>query len=496
MPVNLDFLLRYHARTGSVEARRLAVETLEAMAAGGIFDQLGGGFSRYSTDELWRVPHFEKMLYDNAQLAAVACDAYLITREPKLASIARRTLEYLLRDLRHPEGGFFSAEDADSAPEPGAAKTEGAFYVWSKAEIDALLGEDAAVFCARYGVEPGGNALSDPHGELTGKNVLFEAMTLEEAAKAAGAPLKGLDGRLAAARQKLFEARARRPRPHLDDKVLASWNGLALSALAKAARALEEPRWLEAAAQAAGFVRIHLYDSAAKRLWRRWRDGQRAVPGTSDDYAFMAQGLLDLYEAGGDAQWLAWALELTETQQTLFASDEGGLYMTAEGHDDRLLARVIEDSDNVEPCASSAAVSNLQRLHRLCQRDDFGAFAQRTLERFGGLMEERPLSLPAMLGALTVALTPPVEVVICGDAERDPARSMLQETRRRFAPERALLQVDAVNRPKLAALAPWTAVLPVPEKACAFVCVEYACGLPLDGSQALAERLDGLRKTP
>ena len=494
MPVNLEFLLRHHARTGSAEALRLVTESLRAMAAGGIFDQLGGGFARYSTDERWRVPHFEKMLYDNAQLAAVACDAHLLTGEPKHAEIARRTLDYMLRELRHPDGGFFSAEDADSAPELGEAKTEGAFYVWTKAEIESLLGADAAVFCARYGVEPDGNALEDPHGELAGKNVLYEAMTLEQAAKAAGAPLKGLEQRLADARAKLLEARSRRPRPHLDDKVLASWNGLALSALAKAARALEDPKWLEAGDRAAAFVRERLYDASAKRLWRRWRDGQRAVPGTSDDYAFMALGLLDLYEAGGDARWLQWALELAEIQQELFAAEEGGLYMTALGHDDRLIARVVEDSDNVEPCASSVAADLLLRLERLCQREDLGAFARKTLERFGGAIEERPLSLPAMLGALSASLMPPVEVVVCGDAAKDPARSMLRETRRRFQPQRALLQVDSANRPLLARLAPWTAALPVPGKACAFVCVDYACGLPLDGSQALAERLDGLPK--
>jgi uncharacterized protein YyaL (SSP411 family) len=495
MPVNLDFLLRYHARTGSAEALRLVTETLKAMAGGGLFDQLGGGFSRYSTDERWRVPHFEKMLYDNAQLASVACDAYMLTRDKRLAEIARSTLDYALRDLRHPEGGFYSAEDADSAPEPGAPKREGAFYVWTREELErALAKDDFAAFCARYGVEPDGNALHDPHGELAGRNVLYEARGLDETAKIAGVPRAGLELRLARCRQTLLERRARRPRPHLDDKVLASWNGLMLGALARGARALEERAYLDAAGRAAAFLQAHLYDSGEKRLYRRWRDGQRAVPGTADDYAFLAQGLLDLYHAGGDPRWLSWALELTETQQALFAAPEGGLYMTAEGADANLLARVIEDSDNVEPCASSVAVSNLQRLSRLCQRDDFGAFARKTLERFGGAMEERPAALPAMLSALSSALMPPLEAVVCGDPLKDPARAMLSDARGRFLPHLSLLQLDEKTRPPLARLCPWTAALPVSVKPQAFVCVDYACGLPLDDSSAFSAKLDELRK--
>jgi uncharacterized protein YyaL (SSP411 family) len=458
MPVNLDFLLRYHRRTGSAEALRMVLETLRAMSAGGLYDQLGGGFARYSTDAEWRVPHFEKMLYDNAQLACVLADAFLLTRDGELRRVLRETMEYLCRDLRGPHGGFLSGEDADSEGK------EGAFYVWTFEE----LGEAAPLF----GALPEGNALHDPHGELTGKNVLLAEKPIPKEL-----------------RKKLFELREKRPRPHLDDKVLAAWNGLALSACAKASRALEDPQYLAAGEKAADFVKESLWDG--KRLWRRWRDGERAVLGTADDYACLALGLTDLYEAGGSASRLEWAAELASEMLRLFSAEDGGLYMTAADHDERLLARVVEDSDNVEPCAGSAAALVLLRLARLCGRDEFQEAAMKLIVRFGGVLNERPLSLPSMLGAVMLSLDEPVELVVCGEAGRDPSRAMLEEGRRRFAPRLSILQVDPASRPVLARAAPWTAAVPVPEDAAAFVCVGRACGLPVKSSSELSEILDG-----
>ena len=388
MPGNLAFLLRHHARTGV--GLEMVVDTLKAMAAGGVFDQVGGGFHRYSVDEAWRVPHFEKMLYDNAQLASVAWDAFLASSDPALERICRRTLEYLKRDLRHPEGGFYSAEDADSEGR------EGAFYVWKYDDLP----EDIR---ARYGAEKEGNAPHDPHGEFTGLNILYDT-------RPGDAPLA----------DRLLEERSKRIRPHLDDKILASWNGLAISAFAKAGD-------VATAAQAARFLKNKLYDG--KRLWRRWRDGERAVPGTSDDYAFVAQGLLDLFEASGEAEWLEWALALTETQQRLFAAPGGGLYMTAADHDAHLLTRVIEDSDNVEPCASSVAAGNLLRLWRLTAREGLRKAAMEILERFGGALKDRPTSLPHLAGVVETELMPPQELVIVGPGEPkgfNPARVVVR----------------------------------------------------------------------
>ena len=489
MPVNQAFLLRYHARAGSARALEIAAETLRAMARGGICDQLGGGFHRYSTDAQWRVPHFEKMLYDNAQLAANFIEAFQATRDEEFSRGARETLDYILRDMTAPEGGFYSAEDADSLPpelaakgvkdEGHAHKTEGAFYLWSEKEIREILGAEADDFIRAYGVKADGNAPHDPHGEFAGKNVLHLERPEDHA-------------KLAAARAKLFAVRAKRPRPGLDDKVLTSWNGLMISALAKAAQAFGEPRYLGAAAKAAHFLRAELYDSKARSLWRRWRKGEKAVPGMAEDFAFLAQGLLDLFEASFDPQWLAWALELTERQQELFGSKDGGLYMTEDAKDKSLLLRVMEDSDNVEPSASSVGAMNLLRLAQFAGRKDFSDAARRTLERFGPMMRERPLSQAYMLCAADYALSKPRQIVIAGGADEPGTAAMLAAVHERFMPSKILLRVGDDNRAKLAKLVPFISnLVPVGGKPTAYLCENYACKLPTNDLAQFKALLDG-----
>ena len=281
-----NFLLRYHAATGNSEALDMVLATLREMAKGGMNDQLGGGFHRYSVDERWFVPHFEKMLYDQAQLAISYLEAFQITRDGQYASAARDIFAYVLRDMTHPDGGFFSAEDADSADESGE-KREGAFYVWAAEEIDALLAPgDAKMFRYRYGVADGGNVEEDPHGEFRGRNILFQAHTLEETALYSNARMEETRSILKSACAKLMEVRGARPRPHLDDKILAAWNGLMISAFAHGAQALDEPRYADAARGAANFVRREMWDetrgiSAAPlsgRLWRGRLSGRLRVP--------------------------------------------------------------------------------------------------------------------------------------------------------------------------------------------------------------------------
>ena len=254
MPVNLNFLLREHARSGKKEALDMVLATSRAMAAGGVCDQVGGGFHRYGVDARWRVPHFEKMLYDNAQIAACLVEAWQVSGEEALARAARRALDYLLRDLASDEGAFFSAEDADSAPPEGGEKAEGAFYLWTRHELDSALGADAEAFRFRYGVEDDGNAPADPHGEFSGKNILYEARSIEKAAAKFNIPVNDLAPRLERCLDKLRARRENRARPGLDDKVLACWNGLAISAFAKAAQAFGDARYLEAARRAAAFL--------------------------------------------------------------------------------------------------------------------------------------------------------------------------------------------------------------------------------------------------
>jgi len=510
MPVYYHFLLRDHARTKNPESLEMAVASLHAMARGGLRDHVGGGFHRYSTDARWHVPHFEKMLYDNAQLAAVYVEAYQLTRDPAFAEVARETLDYVLRDLTHPEGAFYSAEDADSllpdakdsqdlraeprapAASPGgeshAMKGEGAFYVWTKNEIDEVLGPDAApLFAERYGVQPNGNAAADPLGEFKGKNILFEARAIKDLAAARGLPEKDAVWTLREARRKLFDRRAARPRPHLDDKIIAGWNGLMISALAKAAQAFEEPRYLLAAEKAALFLHTRLYDAQARRLYRRWRDGERKIPGIADDYAFVVQGLLDLHEASFDLQWLDWAVTLAEEQDALFLDkDAGGYFLTAADHDENLIARVKEDMDNVEPSASSVAVLNVLRLELLTGREDFRRAAEMTLRFFTPTLRARALALPQMLSALAFALGQPRQIVLAGAPGAADTKALLRAVNRLFLPFKTLLLADGgpgVAREILHGKAPRNG------HAAAYVCVDKTCAPPVDTPEALAKLL-------
>jgi len=500
MPINQNFLLRYWARSGEPRALEMAVGTLKAMAEGGIYDHLGGGFSRYSVDGEWRVPHFEKMLYDNAQLAVNFLEAFQASKDTELARVAGETLRYVLRDLALPEGGFASAEDADSLPpegaaRPGAQEKEGAFYLWTLTELEKLLGPEAAKpFAFRYGVRPEGNAFDDPHGEFRGRNILFAEGSLKETAakfgRSEGETRRLLDG----ARAKLLEARSRRPRPGRDDKVLASWNGLMLSALAKGYQVLEDPAFLAAGRRAAGFLRKNLYDPGTRRLFHRWAGGERAVPGMADDYAFLVQGLLDLYEADFDLDWLDWAVDLTETQNRSFLdAGKGVLYMTSEGHDQALLARMAGDTDNVEPSAASVAALNLLRLAQFTGRKDFRDAAQALLERAGEQMRRLPRSLPQMLVAADFALSRPRQIVLAGDPQDPASVEMLRVVRSRFLPAKVVLWVTpGPVRERLAKLLPFLqGVHPIRGKTTAFVCVNYACELPTTDLRVLEDILDG-----
>jgi uncharacterized protein YyaL (SSP411 family) len=313
-PVIFNFLLRYYKSSNRQEALDMTLDTLRAMANGGMRDQLGGGFHRYSVDERWFVPHFEKMLYDQAQLVISYVEAWQITHDEFFANIARSTLDYVLRDMTHPDGGFFSAEDADSVIDPANPKDkgEGAFYVWTLSELKQLLGDRVAqVFANRYGVEANGNVANDPHSEFPGKNILYVKHSLEETAE------------LKAAEATLLEARSKRIRPDLDDKVLTAWNGLMISAFAKAAQSLDKPRYLAAAQRSSQFILETMYDAASGILLRRFRDGDAAIPGFLDDYAFFAAALLDLYEADFDPAHITYAIALTDKMRELFEDPSG-----------------------------------------------------------------------------------------------------------------------------------------------------------------------------
>lgn len=493
-PAAFNFLLRYWNRTGNREALDMTLATLRIMADGGMNDQLGGGFHRYAVDERWFLPHFEKMLYDQAQLAVSYVEAFQITGEAAWAETARATLDYVLRDMRHPEGAFYSAEDADSITDPArpAEKSEGAFYLWTRAEIDAVAGSPAADwFAFRYGVEPDGNVTEDPHGEFTGKNILFRAHTVEETAEHFNRPVDEVRTGILQASRKLLEIRGGRPRPHLDDKILTGWNGLMISALARAGAALGETAYTEAALRAAGFVFERLHDPARGGLLRRYRDGEAAIPAFLDDYAFLAQACLDLYHAVFNLGWLDRALKLTAVMREQFEDPAaGGYYSTAAG-DDNLVMRIKEDYDGAEPSGNSIAVLNLLRLAALTGRGDLRQSAERALAAFSGRMTAAPIAVPQMLAAYEFALAPPREVVIAGERSAPDTLELLRTLHARFLPHTVALLADSeeTRRMLAAGLPALEGMRPLDGRAAAYVCENFSCRLPVSDPSRLAELL-------
>ncbi len=488
------FLLRYYARTRNQEALNMVLLTLREMAKGGMKDQLGGGFHRYSVDERWFVPHFEKMLYDQAQIAISYLEAFQATGDAQYADTARAIFDYVLRDMTDPGGGFYAAEDADSVctPDEPGLKGEGAFYIWSIQEIRSLAGEPAADwFCYRYGVVEGTNVSNDPHGEFTGKNILYQAHTVEETARHFSQPVSEVASALQRVSRVLLEARATRVRPHLDDKILTSWNGLMISAFAKGGAVLEEPRYAEAARRAAGFLIDNLCDPAARTLLRRYRDGDAAIPGFLDDYAFFVQGLLDLYEAQFDLRHLQLAIQLTEKQLDLFPkrSRRGRiLWRTAEG-DPELILRIKEDYDGAEPSGNSVSVMNLVRLAQITNRDQFRQAAGRALNVFASRLSVAPMAVPQLLAACEFVAGEPREIIFAGVRESSGMQAMLRELHRRFVPSCIVLLADSAEARKVlsSGIPSIDSMQPVDGVATAYVCRQYTCQLPVSDPAKFAE---------
>ena len=503
-PALLHFLFRYGARKGFASpdgksARDMALFTLDRMAAGGMRDHLGGGFHRYSVDTYWHVPHFEKMLYDQAQLATAYLAAWQITEEEKHAAVTREILDYVSEKLRSPEGGFLSAEDADSLLRHGSPEhAEGAFYVWSWKELAEVLGGDAlggdtAIFTTHYGVEPEGNAPaeSDPHGEFTGQNILIERQTIAVTAAKFGLPEGDVKERLARARALLCERREKRPRPHLDDKVITAWNGLMISAFAQAARALEEPRYLDTAVAAAGFVLNRMYNPETGRLLRSWREGPGPAEGFADDYAFLIAGLLDLFEATFDARWLQQAFLLQQKMDGLFWDKRDGGYFSTTGEDPTILIRAKEDYDGAEPAAGSVAASNLLRFADLTHQPAFREGAKAVFQSAQAMIANAPIAVPQLLASLTDYLTPPLHLAIVGLRDRADTKALLAETARHYLPHRTLLQIEPGKRyPWLGETAAFYEGLPMVEgKATAYLCENLACRQPVTEVEALGALL-------
>jgi uncharacterized protein YyaL (SSP411 family) len=492
-PVVHNFLLRYWARSKNQEALDMVLTTLREMAKGGMNDQLGGGFHRYSVDGRWFVPHFEKMLYDQAQLVTSYVEAFQITGEEQYATVARRTVDYVLRDMRDREGGFYSAEDADSVIDRAKPeeKGEGAFYVWKQSEIESIVGEPAAKWLGyRYGVEDRGNVHEDPHHEFTGRNILYQAHTPEETARHFERPLEEVQAAILQGERKLLEARAQRVRPHLDDKVLTAWNGLMISALAKAGATLREPRYLDAARRAADFVLARMYDPKIGLLLRRYRAGEAAIPGFLDDYAFFTQALLDLYEADFHLPYLETAIRLAESMRTRFEDATGGAFY-GNAPDPALVMRMKNDYDGAEPAGNSIATLVLLRLAQITDRQDFRASAEKTLAAFASRIMAAPVAVPQMLVAYAFTLSKPKQVILVGEKSAPDLAELTRVLHARFVPDKVVLLLNGDEARKAIA-----GYLPVAEtmvkvggKATAYVCENYACKLPTSDAAKFAELL-------
>ncbi|MCA1559156.1 MAG: thioredoxin domain-containing protein [Acidobacteria bacterium] len=503
-PSELLFLLREHARrlrggSGAAAPLLMATDTLRAMALGGMRDHIGGGFHRYAVDAEWRVPHFEKMLYDQAQLSLAYLEAAQATGDPFYAAVAEDTLQYVMRDMTHKEGGFYCAEDADSVPpeeaaNPQARQTEGAFYIWRDAEIEALLGEDAGIARRRFGIEPDGNAPSDPQGEFTGRNLLYTAQSIEEIAIRVARPAADVMAALARIRQALFTARERRPRPHVDDKVLTAWNGVMIAAFARAARILDgesSQAYLQAARRAASFIRNALWDPSTRTLLRRFREGDAAIDGYAEDYAYLIFGLLELFQADGDPAWLDWALMLQARQDELFWDpDEGGWFSTS-GDDSSVLLRLKEDYDGAEPAASSISVLNLLTLAHLQSSSDALAKSERTLARYGPRIGAAARALPMMLCALSAWHAGYTQVVIAGTRNAADTAALHAEAARHYLPFGLVVPVEpGASQRTLGSLMPFLASMtPRDGRAAAYVCREFACRQPVTDPRELEAEL-------
>ncbi|PAW61267.1 MAG: thioredoxin domain-containing protein [Opitutia bacterium Tous-C1TDCM] len=506
---NLAFLFRIAALQGADselgrEAVKLAGATLRAMARGGIHDHVGGGFHRYSVDEGWFVPHFEKMLYDQAQIAVNCLEAKQATGDERFAWMARDIFGYVARDLTDPAGGFHTAEDADSAVAAGAAEhAEGAFYVWTEGELRSLLGDDFGFAAAHFGVKPDGNVPEnlDPQGELRGKNILAMPRGLAETARQFRLEPEAANDRLLAILAQLRTARAGRPRPLRDDKVVTANNGLMISALAKAHQILgggaDEPlAYLAAATRAAEFVERELSDPATGTLFRVWRQGRGTAPGFAEDYAYLIQGLLDLYEAGFEIRWLQWAVRLQATMDAVFWDAARGGYFNSAAEAADIVLRLKEDYDGAEPAPSSVAALNLLRLAAVFEgerADGYRGRGVRCIEAFRAQWTRAPHAMPQLLCALESALESPRHVVLAGDPAAPDFRALAAVLHERLGPRRALLAADGgAGQRWLAERAPWIAPMaPRSGLATAYVCEDFTCQAPATSPAELRRQLGG-----
>ena len=480
---SLIFLLRRNRRSPGSDALHMVEKTLLSMRAGGIFDQIGFGFHRYSVDEKWIESHFEKMLYDQAMLALAYTEAFLATGDARYGKVTREIFEYVLRDMLSPEGGFYSARDADSEGR------EGAFYTWTPEQVAQALGKDAAeLFCRAYGITSHGNFEG-------GASILHIPEPFDRLASSLGMGLPDLEAALEDGRRRLFDARERRIHPLRDDKILAAWNGLMIAALARGAQALGDDSYARAAVRAADFV-LHKMQNQAGRLYRRYRQGEAAIPGYADDYAFLIRGLVELYETVLDVRYLAEAVRLQEEMSKIFGAPDGGFHYAGKDGE-QMIVKEKPLNDGALPSSNSIAAMNLLLLGRMTGNPEFEKQADLLLRSFAAEVSVYPAAYTQLLQALDFAHGPTREVLIAGDSSSAATRQMIESVHKVYAPNRVLmLKESGESGEELAKIAPFTAsVRPEAKEPAAYVCESFRCQNPVRSVSELTTLLQSRERS-
>ncbi|UCC81311.1 MAG: thioredoxin domain-containing protein [Candidatus Zixiibacteriota bacterium] len=479
-PHNLMFLMRYWKRSDNHKAIEMAEKTLREMRKGGVYDHLGYGFHRYSTDPQWLLPHFEKMLYDQALLAMAYLETYQATGKDEYAQAAREIFEYVLRDMTDPGGGFYSAEDADSEGE------EGKFYVWTIEEIKELLGkDDAEIFIKVYGFEEEGNFAEQATGRKTGDNIIHLEKSWAELAEGLNLKEDELLSKMNAARKKLFDIRKKRIHPHKDDKILTDWNGLMIAALAMGGRILDELDYENAAIKAADFVLCKMRDTNGELL-HRYRDGESAIKAHLDDYAFLIWGLIELYQTGFDIKYLEAAIELNREMIDLFYDEEsGGLFLSQNASND-LIVRQKEIYDGATPSGNSVAAYNFLRLARITADTEFEKKSEEIITLFSSEVKKAPSNYAMLLNAVNFEIGPSFEIVISGKEGSEDTIRMLRALNSEFIPNKVVIFRPDEETPEILRIAGYTEnQKSIDGKATAYVCRNYACSLPTTESDEM-----------
>jgi uncharacterized protein YyaL (SSP411 family) len=485
-PHNLVFLTRYWQRTGNPKSLEMASNTLEQMRIGGVYDQVGFGFHRYSTDAEWLVPHFEKMLYDQAMLVFASTEAWLATSNPVFKRTAREIITYVLRDMTSPEGAFYSAEDADSEGE------EGLFYLWTTAEVEKILGKEDAAFAASvWNLESEGNYSDEVKGRRTGRNIPHLTRSHQDVARELKMTDENFEKRLDSVRSRLFEVREKRVHPLKDDKVLADWNGLMAASMAFAGRVFDEPAWVQAAKSATDFV-FEKMRTDGGRMLHRYRDGDASIPAFLDDYAFITTAMLELYDVTFEPMYLERAVKLQQQTRELFWDNKrNGFYFTAADNEE-LLVRQKEIYDGAIPSGNSTAADNYIRLARLTSNSEYLQSADDIFAAFSNDANQTPSAHSQLMSALQRSLGPSLEVVIAGKPGAEDTATLIATVREAYLPQAAVLLVSpGESGATIRKLAPFAeAYEPVEGKAAAYVCRDFTCQLPTTDPSKLKELLE------